>query len=188
MKSLVLACFAFAAALIMNVQPAAAEEKSVLDVSMKTIDGKEVNLAKKYDGKVVLAVNVASECGLTPQYEALEELHEKYGKDGLAVLGFPCNQFGGQEPGTEAEIVQFCRDNYDVKFDLFSKIEVNGDNNAELYKRLTSEGAKFPGKISWNFEKFLINRDGEVVARFAPAVKPDDPKVVRAIEKELATK
>jgi glutathione peroxidase len=171
----------------MNAQ-SFAEENPVLDVAMKTIDGKEVNLAKKYDGKVVLAVNVASQCGLTPQYEALEELHEKYAKDGLAVVGFPCNQFGAQEPGTEADILQFCKDNYDVKFDLFSKIEVNGDNNCELYKRLTGEGAKFPGKISWNFEKFLINREGQVVARFAPRTAPDDPQVVRAIEKELAKK
>jgi glutathione peroxidase len=182
-----LACLVFAA-VAMNAQPASAEEKSVLDVTMKNIEGKEVNLAKNYDGKVVLAVNVASQCGLTPQYEALEELHEKYGKEGLAVLGFPCNQFGAQEPGTEAEIVQFCKDNYDVKFPMFSKIEVNGENNCELYKRLTGEEAKFPGKISWNFEKFLIGRDGQVVARFAPRTAPDDPKVVRAIEEELAKK
>jgi glutathione peroxidase len=155
---------------------------------MKAIDGKEVNLAKKYDGKVVLVVNVASQCGLTPQYEGLESLHKKYSKQGLVIVGFPCNQFGAQEPGSEAEILQFCRANYDVSFDLFSKIEVNGDNNAELYKRLTGEGAKFPGKISWNFEKFLIGRDGKVVARFAPRTEPDDPKLVRAIKKELVAK
>jgi glutathione peroxidase len=168
--------------------PAADKDSSPLDVTMKAIDGKEVNLAKKYDGKVVLVVNVASQCGLTPQYEGLEALHKKYGKQGLAVVGFPCNQFGAQEPGSEAEILQFCRANYDVSFDLFSKIEVNGENNAELYKRLTGDGAKYPGKISWNFEKFLIGRDGQVVARFAPRTEPDDLKLVHAIEKELVKK
>jgi glutathione peroxidase len=171
-----------------NASAADAKKSSPLDVTMKTIDGKEVNLANKYDGKVVLVVNVASQCGLTPQYEGLEAMHKKYGPQGLAVVGFPCNQFGAQEPGTEAEILQFCRAHYDVSFDMFSKIEVNGTNNAELYKRLTGEGAKHPGNISWNFEKFLIGRDGQVVARFAPRTEPDDPKLVQAIEKELAKK
>ncbi|MBW3597729.1 MAG: glutathione peroxidase [Planctomycetes bacterium] len=181
-----LSCLSLLFATVAVTQPAAAEEKSVLDVKMKTIDGKDVSLAKKYDGKAVLVVNVASQCGLTPQYEGLQALHEKYGEKGLAVLGFPCNQFGAQEPGTEAEIVKFCKDNYDVDFDMFSKIEVNGEGACDLYKRLTGEDAKEPGKISWNFEKFLIGKDGQVLARFAPRVEPDDPQLVQAIEKELA--
>lgn len=167
---------------------ALADDKPVLDVSMKTIDGKEVNLAKKYAGKVVLVVNVASKCGLTPQYEGLQALHEKYSPQGLAVIGVPCNQFGAQEPGTESEIAQFCKDNYGVTFDMYAKVDVNGPNNAPLYKNLTGEGAKFPGKITWNFEKFLIDRNGHVVARFAPRVEPDDPEFVDAIEKYLADK
>jgi glutathione peroxidase len=185
-KSAFLLCLSLVFATLAMTQPAAAEDKSVLDVTMKTIDGKEVDLAKKYDGKAVLVVNVASQCGLTPQYEGLQALHEKYGEKGLAVVGFPCNQFGRQEPGTEAEIVQFCKENYDVSFDMFSKIEVNGEGACELYQRLTGAGAKQPGKISWNFEKFLIGKDGRVVERFAPRVAPDDPKLVQAIEKELA--
>jgi glutathione peroxidase len=183
-----IACSLLTLAIAMNAPSAFAEDKPVLDVTMKNIDGKEVNLADQYKGKVVLAVNVASQCGLTPQYEAMQELHQKFGKEGLAVVGFPCNQFGAQEPGTETQILQFCKDNYDVKFDLFSKIEVNGENNCELYKRLTGEGAKFPGKITWNFEKFLISREGQVVARFAPRTAPDDPQVIRAIQQELAKK
>lgn len=181
-------CLLLGLTLAMTANLARAEDKPVLDVSMKNIEGKEINLAEKYKGKVVLVVNVASQCGLTPQYEGLQALHEQYDQDGLAVIGFPCNQFGGQEPGTEAEIAQFCKDNYDVKFDLYSKIDVNGESNAELYKRLTGANAKFPGKISWNFEKFLIGRDGRVVKRFAPRVEPDDPELVQAVEKELANK
>lgn len=182
-------CFStLLAGLVMTAPTASAEDKSVLDVSMKTIDGKEVNLGKKYAGKVVLVVNVASRCGLTPQYDGLQALHEKYGDQGLAVVGIPCNQFGAQEPGTEAEIAQFCKDNYNVSFDMYAKVDVNGAGNAQLYKHLTGEGAKFPGKISWNFEKFLIDRDGHVVARFAPRVEPDDPQFVNALEKQLANK
>jgi glutathione peroxidase len=136
----------------------------------------------------VLVVNVASECGLTPQYEQLQALHEKYAAKGLAVLGFPCNQFGSQEPGTAAEIKEFCAKNYGVKFDLFAKIEVNGKHACPLYKHLTGLETKpvGPGKISWNFEKFVMGRSGEVVARFAPSTKPDAPEVLKAIESELA--
>ena len=158
-----------------------------LDFKMKTLAGKEVELAK-YQGKVVLIVNVASKCGLTPQYEQLQALHKKYAKQGLAVVGFPCNQFLGQEPGTAEEIQEFCRVNYGVQFDLFGKIEVNGDGACPLYKYLTSLDTKpkGPGRIAWNFEKFLIGRNGEVVARFAPKTKPDDPEVIQAIETELS--
>ncbi|HVT28563.1 MAG TPA: glutathione peroxidase [Lacipirellulaceae bacterium] len=157
---------------------------------MQTLDGRNVNLAKKYKGKVVLLVNVASKCGNTPQYEQLEALHEKYGKQGLAIVGVPCNQFGRQEPGTAKQIAEFCEKNYGVKFDMMSKVDVNGEHAVPLYKYLTSKDTdpKFSGRITWNFEKFLFNRDGQVVARFAPKVKPDSPQVVKAIEKELAQK
>lgn len=159
-----------------------------LDQTMKTLDGKEVNLAEKYNGKVVLLVNVASKCGLTPQYETLQALHKKYADQGLAIVGVPCNQFGGQEPGTAKEIEEFCQKNYGVEFDMLAKVDVNGDSAAPLYKHLTSEeeNGELGGKITWNFEKFLFNRDGRLVARFTPRMKPNDPEVVTLIEAELA--
>ena len=159
-----------------------------LDQEMKTLDGKKVNLAKKYQGKVVLLVNVASKCGLTPQYEQLEALHDKYADEGLAIVGVPCNQFKNQEPGTAEQIAQFCKTKYGVEFDLLAKVEVNGPEAAPLYKHLTSEetNPEFGGEITWNFEKFLFNRDGQLVARFAPRVKPDSKEVVSAIDAELA--
>lgn len=162
---------------------------AALDFKMKSLDGKEIDLSQ-YLGKVVLVVNVASKCGLTPQYEQLQDIHKKYSEKGLAVIGFPCNQFGAQEPGTPDEIRQFCTKNYDVTFDLFAKVDVNGEEACPLYKYLTSLETKpaEKGKISWNFEKFLINRKGEVVARFAPRTKPDDPEVIKAIETELESK
>jgi glutathione peroxidase len=165
-----------------------AAKTTPLDLEMKTLDGKTINLAKKYQGKVVLLVNVASKCGLTPQYEQLQALHEKYADQGLAIVGVPCNQFGNQEPGTAKEIAEFCQSRFGVEFDMLAKVDVNGDNAAPLYKYLTSEetNPKFGGKISWNFEKFLFNRQGQLVARFSPRVKPDAPEVVAAIEAELA--
>ena len=168
------------------------EEKQVppaLNFKVKTITGKEVDLAK-YEGKVLLVVNTASYCGNTKQYKNLEALHEKYGEKGLAVLGFPCNQFGAQEPGSEEEIVQFCESKYKVKFDMFSKVDVNGEGASPLYKYLTSTEAKPRGKgnVEWNFEKFLIGRDGKVVARFKHSTSPEDPSVVEAVEAELAKK
>jgi glutathione peroxidase len=158
-----------------------------LEFKMKSIMGKEVDLTE-YKGKVVLIVNVASECGLTPQYEQLQAIHEKYQDKGLVVLGFPCNQFGQQEPGSDQEIAQFCAQNYRVKFPLFSKIEVNGPGAAPLYKYLTAQETKpqGKGKISWNFEKFVVGKNGKVVARFAPNTEPDDPAVIKLIEAELA--
>lgn len=161
-----------------------------LEQDMKTLDGEDVNLAEKYDGKVVLLVNVASKCGLTPQYKELQTLHEKYGEQGLAIVGVPCNQFGGQEPGTATEIEEFCQKNYGVEFDLLAKVDVNGPDAAPLYKHLTSkeENGELGGKITWNFEKFLFNRDGQLVARFTPRMKPSDPEVVELIEKELGKK
>ena len=165
------------------------QEATVLSFKMKSLDGEEVDLAK-YEGQVVMIVNVASKCGYTGQYEQLQQLHEKYSRQGLAILGFPCNQFLGQEPGSAEEIKAFCRKNYGVAFDLFSKVEVNGENACELYKFLTSLDTKpkGAGKIGWNFEKFLIDRKGMVVARFGSGTKPDDPAVVAIIERELATK
>ena len=160
--------------------------ENALDFKMKSLAGKEVDL-EKYKGKVVLIVNVASQCGLTPQYEQLQELHEKYAEQGLAIIGFPCNQFGKQEPGTADEIREFCDANYGVKFDLFGKVDVNGESACDLYKYLTQleTKPKGPGKISWNFEKFLVNRQGEVVARFQPRTRPDSEEVVTRIETEL---
>ncbi|MHB0961015.1 MAG: glutathione peroxidase [Pirellulaceae bacterium] len=169
-------------------EPAPEEKKvpAALDFKMKALDGQEVDLSK-YLGKVVLVVNVASKCGLTPQYEQLQALHKKYADKGLAVVGFPSNQFGAQEPGTADEIREFCRSNYGVSFDLFAKVDVNGETASPLYKYLTSRDAQpvGEGKISWNFEKFVINRQGEVVARFAPRTKPNDPEVIKVLEAEL---
>ena len=167
----------------------AANPHSPLNQSMKTLGGNDVNPAEKYAGKVVLLVNVASRCGLTPQYEALQALYEKYKDQGLAIVGVPCNQFNGQEPGTPAEIAGFCSTKYGVTFDLLEKVEVNGDGACPLYKLLTSEktNPKFAGPIRWNFEKFVFNRNGELVARFEPRTVPDSPDVVEVIETELAT-
>ena len=176
-----------------DAEPALGEEgetaSAALNHTMKTLDGKPIEL-KKYQGKVVMIVNVASKCGLTPQYEQLQAMHEEYADKGLAILGFPCNQFGKQEPGTAKEIRDFCTQNYGVEFDMFAKIDVNGDSACDLYKYLTSLETKptGPGKISWNFEKFLIGRDGQVIARFSPRTKPDAEEVVKAIETALAQK
>ena len=175
---------------IMSHAAAAATSQTLapLDEDMQTLGGEDVNLAEKYAGRVVLLVNVASRCGLTPQYEALETLHEKYADQGLAVVGVPCNQFNGQEPGTADQIAEFCSTRYGVEFDMLAKVDVNGDGACPLYKHLTSKetNPKFGGPITWNFEKFLFSRRGQLVARFAPKVKPDSPEVTLAIENELA--
>ncbi|REK18193.1 MAG: glutathione peroxidase [Planctomycetota bacterium] len=165
----------------------AGDEKSPLDFKMKSIDGKDVDLSK-YKGDVVLIVNVASQCGLTPQYEQLQAIYDKYKGKGFEVLGFPANQFGQQEPGTDAEIKEFCTSNYSVEFPMFSKIVVKGDGIHPLYTFLTSEETNpgMSGNIKWNFEKFLVDRDGKVVKRFAPAVKPDAEEVTESIEEELS--
>ena len=154
------------------------------DVKVKDIDGKEVSLSQ-YKGKALLIVNVASECGLTPQYDGLEALHKKYSGNGLVVLGFPCNQFGAQEPGSESEIKQFCKKNYGVTFPLFSKIEVNGSGRHPLYKELAGEGAAFPGNIGWNFAKFLVGKDGKVIKRFQSSDEPESGEIVKAVEAAL---
>ena len=182
--------FALAAGILAtSLCAVAADKPAALNFKVKSLDGKEVDLAK-YQGKVLLVVNVASKCGLTPQYEQLQALHRKYEKQGLVVLGFPCNQFRQQEPGTAEEIQKFCSVTYGVSFPLFAKVEVNGDGACDFYKHLTALGTKpkGPGAISWNFEKFVIGRHGEVAARFAPQTKPDAPEVLKVIEAELARK
>ena len=156
------------------------------DFVLLGIDGQPLPLSR-FDGKVVLIINVASRCGLTPQYVTLEDLSRRYDARGFEVLGVPCNQFGGQEPGTATEILHFCSTSYGITFPLAAKLEVNGPARDPLYDWLAGEGAEFPGPIQWNFEKFLIGRDGRVVARFAPTVKPDAPELVAAIEQALGT-
>ena len=166
---------------ILTLQAGEPRPSEVLNHTVKNIEGKDVKLSD-YQGKVILVVNVASKCGLTPQYKGLEAAYEKYKDKGFVVLGFPCNQFGGQEPGSEEEIMKFCSTKYNVSFPMFSKIDVNGKGTSPVYQSLK---AKFPGDIKWNFEKFLINKQGDVVMRFDSRTKPEDPKVVAAIEAEL---
>jgi glutathione peroxidase len=159
---------------------------TVYDSPVRTLHGEPASLGD-YHGKAMLVVNVASQCGLTPQYTALQEIHERFAPRGFSVLAFPCNQFGEQEPGDADEIESFCSTNYGVTFPMFEKIEVNGPGRHGLYEELTaaedSDGES--GDIQWNFEKFLISPDGDVVARFRPMTAPDDPAVVSAIEKQL---
>jgi glutathione peroxidase len=156
------------------------------DFSLPDIRGAERSLGD-YAGKVVLCVNVASKCGLTPQYRGLQALYERYRDRGFEVLGFPCNQFMGQEPGSESEIAEFCSTNYGVDFPMFSKIEVNGTGAHPLYQWLTAENAEpeGPGDVKWNFGKFLVDRDGRVAARFDPGTEPDADALAAAIEKAL---
>jgi glutathione peroxidase len=154
------------------------------DIPFKTADGKDTSL-KAYAGKVVLVVNVASKCGNTPQYAGLEAMQKRLGDQGFTVIGFPCNDFGGQEPGTIQEIQTFCQANYKVTFPIMEKIHVKGTEQAPLYAALSGPGAKFPGDTKWNFGKFLIGRDGEVIARFEPKQKPEDPAVTAAVEAAL---
>ncbi len=177
-------------AFIVSASPiVSSKTKSVLDFKMKDIDGKEVKL-KKYKGDVLLIVNTASKCGYTPQYEGLQAIYTKYQAQGFEVLGFPANNFGGQEPGTETEIKEFCESKYKVTFPMFAKISVKGEDQHPLYNFLTAKetNPKFAGDISWNFNKFLVNRKGEVVARFSSKDKPDGETVTQAIEKYLKEK
>jgi glutathione peroxidase len=179
--------FAYRYGFIMNPSPSEPPNvASVHDFKMKNIDGSEVKL-DAYKGKVLLIVNTASKCGLTPQYEALQAVYDKYKDKNLVVLGFPANNFMGQEPGTDTEIKDFCTLKYKVSFPMFSKISVKGTDQHPLYTYLTNEKSNpgFAGDISWNFEKFLIGKDGKTLARFSPKVKPDDASVIEAIEKAL---
>ena len=157
-----------------------------LNFTMNSLDGKPVQLSR-YLGNVVLMVNVASQCGYTPQYAGLQQLHQKYASKGLSILGFPSNDFGAQEPGTNAEIAEFCKQNYGVQFDMFSKITVFGRGQHPLYKYLTAD-PKFKRDVSWNFEKFLIGRDGRVIARFESPVEPLSREMTKAVEEALARK
>ena len=162
---------------------------SPLDFAVKDIDGKEVKLAD-YHGKVVMIVNVASKCGFTPQYAGLEAMYKKYADQGFVILGFPANNFGHQEPGTDADIKTFCSSKYEVTFPMMSKLSVKGDDKAPLYKFLTEEptAGPFEGDIAWNFTKFVVDRNGSVIGRFASATKPTDPKLVELVEKAIAAK
>lgn len=172
-----------------NAQQLKREDKPVpptLNFTMKSLAGQDVKLSE-YRGKVILIINTASECGYTPQYEGLEALYEKYKEKGLILLGFPANDFGQQEPGTNSEIAQFCKVNYGVTFPMFSKISVLGDTKAPLYKVLTdpSNDPTKGGEVKWNFEKFLIGKDGKIVGRYRSAVEPQSDELVKAIEAEL---
>ncbi len=160
------------------------QKMSIYEFTAKALDGSDISM-DKYKGDVMLIVNTASECGFTPQYKGLEELHKKYSDKGLRILGFPCNQFGGQEPGDNNHIATFCQRNYGVDFQMFDKIDVNGKNAHPLFKYLTNEapGALGLDSVKWNFTKFLVSRDGKVLKRYAPTVKPED--IAGDIEKQL---
>jgi len=177
---------ALAAVLILQIVSAYAAD-SIYSIPLKDIDGKDASL-KPYQGKVLLVVNVASKCGFTPQYTALEAIYKKYEPQGLVVCGFPCNQFGGQEPGTDAEIKEFCTSKFSVTFPMFDKLEVNGANRHPLYVMLAGAASPFPGDIKWNFTKFLVGRDGNILNRFDSSVTPDSAEVTKAIEAALAAK
>jgi len=168
--------------------------ESVHEFKMRSLKGQEVDFSQ-YKDKVLLIVNTASECGLTGQYEQLQEMHEKYKDKGLVILGFPCNQFGKQEPGSDAEISEFCLENYGVEFPMFSKIDVNGKDSAPIYRYLKAQAplesngrkkADEKDDIRWNFEKFIVGKDGKVAGRFEPRTKPDAEEVITLIDKELA--
>lgn len=160
---------------------------SLYDIPLKDIDGKDTSL-KAYEGKVLLIVNVASKCGYTPQYTGLQALQKKYESKGFTVLGFPCNDFLSQEPGTAEEIKTFCSSKYNVTFPLFTKLHVKGKEQHPLYAALTGKEAKFPGDVKWNFGKFLVGRDGNVIKRFETPTAPESAEVTAAIEGALATK
>jgi glutathione peroxidase len=161
---------------------------TIREIGVKTLSGQDSSLdSAELDGKTLLVVNVASKCGLTPQYSALEKLHEQFADRGFAVVGFPCNQFGGQEPGSAEEIAEFCSATYGVTFPMFEKVEVNGTGRHAIYDELTAvaDAQGEAGDIQWNFEKFLVRPDGTVAARFRPRTTPDDPEVLAAIESNL---
>jgi glutathione peroxidase len=160
---------------------------NLADIPLKDINGKDTSL-KAYKGEVLLIVNVASKCGYTPQYKSLEATYRKYKDQGLVVLGFPCNQFGGQEPGSNEEIKAFCSANYDVTFPLFDKLDVKGAKQHPLYAALSGKDSPFPGDVKWNFGKFLVSKDGKILKRWDSATKPDSKEVTEAIEAALAAK
>ena len=161
--------------------------QSLYDIPLKDINGKDASL-KDYKGKVLLIVNVASKCGNTPQYAGLEKMYAENKDKGLVVLGFPCNQFFGQEPGSNEQIKEFCSKTYGVTFPMFDKVDVKGKDQHPLYKALSGPEAAFPGDVKWNFGKFLVGRDGKVIKRIEPGVKPESPAVVKAVAEALAAK
>ncbi|MDX1638888.1 MAG: glutathione peroxidase [Balneolaceae bacterium] len=170
----------------MNVTFADDEAETVHDFVLNNIEGENISL-KKFEGDVLLIVNTASECGFTPQYEGLQALYEQFKDDGLTVMGFPANNFGGQEPGTDEEIKQFCQVNYGVSFPMFSKISVKGNDIHPLFDYLTSQpNPDFEGEIKWNFEKFLISKNGKLLRRFRSDVKPQSDQIINAVEDALA--
>jgi glutathione peroxidase len=174
-------------AAVLTVQIAqAADSPPIQDIPLKDINGNDTSL-KSYAGKVILLVNVASKCGNTPQYAGLESMYEKYKDKGFVIIGVPSNDFAGQEPGTAEEIKTFCKANYGVTFPLMEKVHVKGDQKSPLYGALTGTQSPFPGEVEWNFGKFLIDRNGKVVARFNPRVKPESPEVIKAIESALGS-
>jgi glutathione peroxidase len=186
--ALALVSAAYRYGFILNPSPTEPpKEKSMYEFTMKNIDGSDVKL-DAYKGKVAMIVNVASKCGLTPQYEGLEALYEKYKDKGFVILGFPANNFLGQEPGTEKEIKEFCTLKYNVTFPMFAKISVKGTDQHPFYTFLTNKQSNpgFDGDITWNFEKFLADKNGKIVARFSPKTVPSDPEIVKTIETELA--
>ena len=160
---------------------------SILDAKIARLDGSPASLAEITDGRLALLVNVASRCGLTPQYTGLERLHETYADRGFTVVGVPCNQFGGQEPGSSDEIAEFCSATYGVTFPMTEKVDVNGGDRHPVYQELvgTPDESGRSGDVQWNFEKFLVSPGGEVLARFAPGVEPEDPRLVEAVERHL---
>ena len=174
-------------AALLIMQTITARAGSLYDIKLKDIDGKDTTLAA-YKGKAVLIVNVASKCGYTKQYAGLEATYLKYKDKGLVVLGFPCNQFGGQEPGTNEEIKQFCSSKFNVTFPLFDKLEVNGEKRHPLYVALAGKDSPFPGDIKWNFNKFLIGKDGKILNRYDSKVTPESEELTKAVEGALAAK
>src|ERR1043166_1399394 len=176
-----LVCFVFALAMNTRAEP------NLTDIPLKDINGKDTSL-KTYKGQVLLIVNVASKCGYTPQYKALEASYRKYKDKGLTVLGFPCNDFGAQEPGSNEEIKAFCSSKYDVTFPLFDKLHVKGAEQHPLFAALTGKDSPFPGTIKWNFGKFLVGRDGKIIKRWDSNVTPDSAEITGAIEVALAAK
>src|SRR6266540_1527980 len=175
------------AALFIAMTTFATDSPDLASIPLKDINGKETSL-KAYQGKVLLVVNVASKCGYTPQYAGLEATYRKFKDKGFAVLGFPCNDFGAQEPGTNEEIKQFCSSKFEVTFPLFDKLHVKGADQHPLYAALTGKDSPFPGDIKWNFGKFLIGKEGKILKRFEPQTKPDAPEVLESIEAALAGK
>jgi len=183
---MVLATVAALFSLLATAAPGDAETDYVLDFTMPRLEGGEESL-ETYEGKVLLIVNTASRCGLTPQYEGLESLYESRKDDGLVVLGFPANNFGNQEPGSDEQIAEFCERNYGVSFPMFSKISVKGEDQHPLYKRLTDQPEPIGGPVMWNFQKYLVDRSGRVVAKFDPRTRPDDEALIKAVDAALAS-